>query len=272
MLGGLELVCLLAFPVAHERPGEAETDKPCVAAVVGVVGVVRESLAFDFELVIVDVAVAAVDADAEGPEFQAELEFGGKGERHGAVVAVAHLYHVGTGLVLDVEDGGHVEVDEVEAEADRGNQVDEGVLAEELPAEHPVGAVGEPLDVEQGHFRAIAAFGRDGVGIGGLLGNLGRHEVDVEPGEELLVLGTDVHVQPDVPVVELRIRERAGEVFRRGGRVVGLELVAVVPEGCRVHVFLECVQHAAVVTADGDESTDVVLFVETGFGICECAC
>ena len=165
-----------------------------------------------------------------------------------------------------------MEVDEVEAEACGRDEVDERVLAEEFPCEHPVHAVGEPLDVEQGHFRAVAAIGSDGIGVGELLRNLGRHEVNVEPGEELLVLGADVHVQPDVPVVELRIRERAGVVFRLTRGIAALEFVAVVPEGCRVHVFLECVQHAAVVTADGDESTDVVLFVETGFGICECAC
>ena len=214
-------------------------------------------------------AVAAVDADSDGVKLETQFEFGGKRHVHGAVVAVAQ-FHVAT-CSADGEVRCHVEVDEVEAEACCRDEVDERMFAEELPCEHPVHAVREPLDIVQGHlFGVTGRFACYVVGLGGAFGNLGRHEVDVEPGEELLVLRTDVQVESDVPVVERGVLYGARVIFGLAGTV--LHHVARVEPCDGVHVVVETFEHPAVVCADGDEPADVVLFVEAIFRICERAC
>ena len=228
-----------------------------------------DKLALDFEVAVVNVAVAAVDADGDGVEFQAEFKFGIERHVHRAVVAVAQVHVVA--VLADGKVRCHVEVHEVEAEAHGRDEVDERVLAEEFPCEHPVHAVREPLDVVQGHLFGVA--GRLAcyvVSFGGAFRNLGRSQVDVEPGEELLVLRTDVQVQPDIPVVERGILQCAGIAFGRARAV--LYHVARIDSRNGVHVVVETVEHAAVVSAEGDEPADMVLLVETVFRICERAC
>ena len=255
------------MPVAQENPGEADTDEPGIADVVGIVLAERgfEVVAFDVKFVVTHGAVTAVDADGELADFEAEFKFGVERGGDGAVVAIAEA-GVASVIVFQVEVRSEVEVDKVEAEADSRNQVDGHVFAEELPAEHPVGAVAEPADIVQRELDRGAALGGGAIGGMRTFGNLGGHEVDVEPGEELLVLGTDVQVEAQVVVVELGVVDLAGVEFRG---VAVVDNVVAVAEGDLVHVVAEFLEHAAVVATERNESTDVVLFVESFFRIGE---
>ena len=237
--------------------------------------------AFVGDVVVAHEAVAAVGAESESSEFDAEFKFGVERGTQCAIETVTQGFDVFFLADFDpVEMRSIMDIHQAEAKADRGNQVDEGIFAKEFPTEHPVGAVGEPFHVVQREGR-----GFDGLGVardvyrvvgGGALGYLRRHEVDVEPGQELLVLGTDVHVHPEVVVVELLVVQASAACFGNGIDVrsffVGLdhldEVGAVVP--CdRVHVVGEFLAHAAVVGTDRDEPADVVLFVNSFFAIGE---
>ena len=278
---------MLLFPLGEEVPSSADAEVPGVADVVGFVFALEVGEAFDIGIVVAHEAVSAVATQAEASEFDAEFKFAGQGRCHGAVEAVTYDFGVFRVVAFfKGKVGSVVEVDDVEAEADRGDQVDEGVLAEELPAEHPVGAVGEPFNIVEGRVDLLGrgVIGDVGtcayacrIGICRAFGGLHRHKVDVEPGEELLVLGTDVHVQSEVVVIELVVaRQRTGVGERRvdpGGVlhvvVRCFSLVAPVLESHGVHVALEFATHAAVVRANRNEPADVVLFVKTFFDIGE---
>lgn len=139
------------------------------------------------------------------------------GGREHAVIAIAHGYGIAVfgfeGVV-----GTEVDVQQVDAEADGGNQIDDGAFTEELSAEHPVDAVREPFDIVK--IVAAAVFARR------FFGNLGGHEVDVEPGQELVVLRTDFHVQTEIVIVEMLVLGNRTVLFKNGdGRGVVFDLI-----------------------------------------------
>lgn len=272
-MNGLQLFSLLGLPVAQECPSEAEACEPGFAAVVGIVRFANEHVVFNFEVVVFGVAIATVNTDAELAEFDAQFEFGVESHGHGAVVAVAGG-NIGARAVevFKVEVGGQVEVDEVEAEAHRRNQVDEGVFAKELPAEHPVGAVAEPAHVVEGELHGIAVSARVHVRGARTFGHLGGHEVHVDPGEELLVLGTDVHVESDIVVVELAVFEFPCVGGLGGVGVACGSHVSAVHEGGAVHVGVEIFEHSAEIAAKRNEAANLVLFIELLFGVGKGAC
>lgn len=262
----LKLGILLLLPFAAEDPGEAHTHEPGVTDIVGVVVAIGgiDLLAFDFKFVVTDATVTAVGTHSDGAKFQAKFQFGIEGRGKGAVVTVPHRDRGLVVHVIDFEVGSQVEIDEVKTETNGGNQVDESILAKELPAEHPVCTVGKPAHVVQRELHGgRAVFGGGGIRRTGAFRCLGRHEVDVEPGEELLVLGTDVHVHAEVVVVEGFVLQIAGIL----GAVARRVLVVAVQEGRLVHVLLVLREHAAVVGADRDKSTNVFLLIEARFGI-----
>ena len=166
-----------------------------------------------------------------------------------------------------------MEVDQVETETDRGNQVDRSVFAKELPTEHPVGAIGEPFHVIKrialGAF--VSVFVHRRIARCRTLGYLRCHEVEVEPSQELFVLGTDVHVHTQVPVAELLVAgvpvvfDQQGVDATFGVFDGSFGQVAVVGKRRVVHIALEFPTHAAVVRANRNEPTDVVLFVKPFF-------
>ena len=171
-----------------------------------------------------------------------------------------------------------MEVDEVEANTDGRNHVEEIVFAEKLPTEHPVCTVREPFNVVQalnvclGRCIGVLAFDGSRVGVRLAFRNLVGHEVDVEPSQELLVLGADNEVQAEVVVVKLVvvvisvILGKDGIGFAGGVRSYSLGHVAVICKGNVIDVLLEFAAHATEVCTNGNKTADVFLVVETGFG------
>lgn len=180
-----------------------------------------------------------------------------------------------------------MEVDEVHAEADGWDKVENRVLVEEFPAKHPVDAVGIPFDIVQGIFlfvdvddvpAFIVDWGFAREGIRAAFGHLRKHEVEAEPCKELLVLGTDVYMHPEEIVFELGVLEVSLVVdgiqdfvsfFVRSRDF--LDVPAVI-EGHGVDVVLEFAAHAVVGTAYGNKTADMVFFIEAGFHVGEGAC
>lgn len=257
---------MLLLPVAEERPGEAETDEPCVADVVGIVLVGFEVVAFDVEFVVANDAITGVETYCKRVEVEACFDFAVEGCGDSAVVAVAHDFLRGTRIVA-IEDGvvgSEMHVDDVETDTDRWNQVEERVFAKDFPAEHPFCAVAEPACVVKREYGGLCAgFVRGHVGGAWTFGNLGRHEVEVNPSEELLVLRTDVDVQSWIEPVEFRV---FGGTGIDGICAVARDYVAASAQNHRVDVVAEVAAHTSEVSADGDEPLDMVLVVKAGGG------
>lgn len=257
---------LFLFPGTQESPAEAETHKPGVAIVVGVEVFSVEVCAFDIEFIVADCAITAIETDGELFELETCFEFGVECGGHGAVVTVSHAsgavaFGAGNNVV-----GREVDVQQVEADAHGRNQVEECVFAEGFPAEHPIDTVVKPACVVEREGGILSVFIHGGRFVRRSFGNLRNCKVDVEPGQELLVLRTNVEVEAGVVLVEFA-------VFGVGGKAVDgrvpfvLQCSPVESFECqRVDVPVEVVEHATEVSAEGDEATDVFLVVKSFFG------
>ncbi len=154
-------------PGAQECPGEAETDEPGIAIVVGVEALGVEVCSFDVEFVVTYYAVTAIEANGELIELEASFKFSIERGGDGAIVAVAHDGFFRGRRIGDDVVRREVDVHHVETDTHSRNQVEELVFAENLPAEHPVRAIVEPaciVEREGGVLRilvhALCAFGR----------------------------------------------------------------------------------------------------------------
>ena len=159
-----------------------------------------------------------------------------------------------------------MDVQQVKADAHGRNQVEECVFAESFPAEHPIDTVVKPACVVEREGGILSVFVHGGCFVRWSFGNLRNCKVDIEPGQELLVLRTNVEVEAGVVLVELA-------VFGVGGKTVDGRVPSVFQctpvdslECKRVDVPVEVVEHATKITAKGDEATDVFLVVKSFFG------
>ena len=139
-----------------------------------------------------------------------------------------------------------MDIHHVEANTYGRNQVEERVFAENLPAEHPVGTVAEPACIIEGKFYRITAciYGRDRRRRA--FRNLRQHEVEVDPGHELLVLCTDIELESWIELVELAVFGGLGRLVDGGVRSVSERAVGK----CNVvNVVVESREHATEISA-----------------------
>ena len=210
--------------------------------------------------------VTGVKTDGELFELESCFEFRVERGCHRAVVAVAHDgVIVFIGVVKDDVVRGEVDVHHVETDTHGRNQVEECVFAQGLPTEHPFGTVGEPAGViERGRNRVAACVRGDHVGLWTFRG-LRNHEVEVYPSQELLVLGTDIEVESGIELVELFVIVLCGPVEKRCIGP-GWRLERAGRERDIIDIVVESGHHAAEVSTEGNETTDVVLVVKTFVG------